>query len=360
MIERRRIAYFLDWKFNSTAGVPLKVLDQISTWKSIGLEVDLYVVAPVNFASSWNSNAYNWIFVFSYENFFGRYISRIRALRKIMNNHYEFVYCRFGIMDPFQLYFLKRIRVAIEVNSNWIWEFFQRSKLLYSYIKLTQKYIFKNSFAICTVTSELETKVISITKNSDSVCTVPNSIDIGKVNKLEMECKEIPTLCFIGSPNQAWHGIERILELAELLPNFEFKVIGPKAPQLRHLSPNVHFTGELYGEPLYRLLSEVDVGISSLNLDKHAGSPLKTRWYLALGIPVILGYKDEALDSSSKYIFEIKSEQWPINENIVLAIENFVKNWHNKRINDLKSGEISAQKIEKDRIDFLLKRLSNV
>ena len=84
------------------------------------------------------------------------------------------------------------------------------------------------------------------------------------------------------------------------------------------------------------------------------GSPIKTRLYLALGLPVILGYRDTGISRTSKYIFEISPSDWPISDNNRNEIRNFVSGWKGLRVPRESIYSIDSQGIEKRRLDFML------
>ena len=120
---------------------------------------------------------------------------------------------------------------------------------------------------------------------------------------------------------------------------------------------NIQFIAEIYGDELTEFLGDMDVAISSLALDRNLmleGSPIKTRLYLALGLPVILGYRDTGISRTSKYIFEISPSDWPISDNNRNEIRNFVSGWKGLRVPRESIYSIDSQGIEKRRLDFML------
>jgi hypothetical protein len=101
-----------------------------------------------------------------------------------------------------------------------------------------------------------------------------------------------PRAVFAGSPAMAWHGVDRLLELAREAPQVDFDLVGPEPGPV---PPNVTVHGTLAGERYWAVLGRADVAIGSLAMDRaglREGSPLKVREYLLGGIPTIIGYED--------------------------------------------------------------------
>jgi glycosyltransferase involved in cell wall biosynthesis len=114
------------------------------------------------------------------------------------------------------------------------------------------------------------------------------------------------TFGFVGSPNQHWHGIDKIIYLANHLKDYNFNIIGPDEEDVRRIhgaSPemkNIKVHGYLDPEKTFEILSGCDLGISTLSIHKNRmqeACPLKTREYLSIGLPVVIGYRDPDLEN---------------------------------------------------------------
>lgn len=131
---------------------------------------------------------------------------------------------------------------------------------------------------------------------------------------------------------QEYHGIERLIEGLHVYytsggkRSIIFRVVGYsndntlenlKKLSIRYgLQNNIIFTGEKRGEELHELISQSDIGVCSLGLYKlgiQVASPLKSREYLAYGLPMISGCKMYLFDEKDfPYCLEFPNDSTPI------------------------------------------------
>lgn len=119
-----------------------------------------------------------------------------------------------------------------------------------------------------------------------------------------------------------WHGYDRLLiALSELKlrGNTRFKLVlvgdGEALASLKTLSnnlllDNVIFTGRLVGESLNQQFENSNVGIASLGLYRiglDEASVLKTREYMARGLPVISAGKDPDFTNNCPFRFSVSN-----------------------------------------------------
>lgn len=76
------------------------------------------------------------------------------------------------------------------------------------------------------------------------------------------------------------------------------------------LNNYVKFLGLKYGNELDEIFSQMDIGASSLALFRAGGGhdPIKSKEYVAKGLPVLLGYSDRALLDSLPFVFRSPSD----------------------------------------------------
>ena len=354
MIDNMRIAYILDWKFGPKSGVAEKILDQIMSWGRLGAEITLYVSSPTIHKEEWGALPIR-VNVQTYSNYLSRSKARNTLLKAAREEGHEIFYTRFGILNPFAIRTMKKVPTILELNTKGLIEYKRRSRLLYLYARLTCKTILNNSAGICAITQEVANEAERIVQRKIHYEVFPNSIDLTRFPKTSAPKNIRPKLVFVGSPGLAWHGVDRLNDLAIAFPEYDFYVIGPK--QMTEAPKNIQFIAEIYGDELTEFLGDMDVAISSLALDRNLmleGSPIKTRLYLALGLPVILGYRDTGISRTSKYIFEISPSDWPISDNNRNEIRNFVSGWKGLRVPRESIYSIDSQGIEKRRLDFML------
>jgi len=349
-----RVAYLLDWKFSPASGVGKKIVDQIESWNRFGLEVTLFINCPAEQEDEWAKLSFH-VRTYTYTSYRSRLNARKESLQQIIDERFEIIYTRFGILSPFTIRKMKKIPTILELNTKGLLEYKRRSLLLYFYACVTSKIILNNAVAVCAITSEVANEATRIAGNEINYKVFPNSINLKRFTIFLPQKNERPKLVFVGTPGLVWHGIDRLIELARSLFEFDFYIIGPK--QILDRPSNVKFIGELYDDDLNNFLSSMDIAISSLALDRNQmteGSPIKTRLYLALGLPVIIGYTDAGIGSSSKYIFKIAPNEWPLNQERVDDLRNFVKKFKGRRVSHKDLFSIDSDSIEKMRADFII------
>ena len=117
-----------------------------------------------------------------------------------------------------------------------------------------------------------------------------------------------PTLVYVGSGNHAWGGVDKVVLLAELLPELDFIIIGVDAPT----RPNLRVEPSMTRAEADGIVVSATVGIGPLALhrkDMHEASPLKTRQYLSLGLPIIQAYRDTDLERRTRCVLELPNRE---------------------------------------------------
>ena len=115
------------------------------------------------------------------------------------------------------------------------------------------------------------------------------------------------------STNAEYNGIDRLFNgLKSYNGSFEFKlyVLGKKidfeknlAEELNILNTNVYFPGFKVGTELDLFLNEIHLGVSQFGIHRKglkSNSTIKSREYIARGIPFIFGHQDPDMNEMSK------------------------------------------------------------
>ena len=88
-----------------------------------------------------------------------------------------------------------------------------------------------------------------------------------------------------------------------------------------HISDNVIFHGPKFGNELAEMFKIADAGIATLGLHRTGitvGSVLKTREYMARGLPFIYGYKDLSIPDDYPYTLQVPADEEPVDMNRVM------------------------------------------
>jgi hypothetical protein len=218
----------------------------------------------------------------------------------------DVIYFRFDIYQPALKPILKKFPTVVEVNTNDIEELKLlakkniKGKIRFSYHLLVRNRFFKMMSGFCCVTNEIAA-LPSIRKFNKPVFVIPNALNSGNYScpTPQKAFKEaLPRLVFMGSPKQAWHGLDKLMELARrTVGTLQFDIIGTDGAEYTHKPGNVSFHGYLKKEQYQSVVCAGDIGICTLALHRNnmqEASPLKTREYLAYGLPIVLGYADTA------------------------------------------------------------------
>lgn len=328
-----RIAYLIHCNFGDNAersGVYNKINSQIKYWKAMNNVVKVFQISKEN---NYTLNNYaSWqIFSYNPSSKFDRLI-RVWAFvwQEIYNWSPDIVYFRF---DPYSPYFAKissKFPVVVEVNTDDIKEFCLRFGFRCIYNFVTRSLIFKNVAGIIFVSKELSERE-SFIKFSKPYTVIGNGIDLDLYHPLGLtQCSDI-NLVFIGSEGQPWHGVDKIIKLAQIKKDWKFHLIGIK--QDFHLV-NVFSYGPLVRTEYEKIFAQADAGIGSLALHRigiNEISPLKVREYLAYGLPAIVSGKDTDFLESVPFILELPNYENNVIDNIP-KIERFVNEWKGKRV----------------------------
>jgi len=350
-----KIAYLINYPIGKEDGVIKKVKTQISEWEKLGHDVKVYALFSNEKNPSINAKQY------PYHNVFSRKFSLCNLLMLDLSDFDpDIVYFRYTYWNRTLSKIQKIYTNIVEINTDDIAETkskFIYRKNLYNFIRMVLNRILripvlKKANAIITVTFELANNN-SIKKYSVPIMTIPNSYNLN----IDLARKEISKLSnkielfFIGSPDQVWHGIDIIENIAKKIPEFHFHIIGYNG--MTH--DNVYYHGYLQEKEYFHILEKCCVCIGTLALfrkNMNEACPLKVREYLARGYPIIIGYKDTAFFNKKlpEWVLEIDLKNNTLNE---LEIIDFVKNNKNRVIEKQEvEPYISSSAIEKRRVKF--------
>jgi glycosyltransferase involved in cell wall biosynthesis len=343
-------------------GVGKKINSQVSIWQSMGHSVALFSLTPEPILSIPDVEQFLFksstnIFILK---FITREVARSAALARLISQvrRYEpdVIYFRFGLFSlPLQELF-KVAPVVLEVNSNDLDEYRSRGLFFYWLNRITRNFIFSRCAGWIASSSELANLPVNRGYRKP-VCVVPNGIELNRYQPLPPPRNQFPALALVGSPGMNWHGVDKLLPLAERYPDLQIHIVGYRHEDLQGTIPgNVHLYGYLDYENVKKVLARVDAVFGTLALYRkkmEEASPLKIREALAYGIPVILAYHDTDLIGIDSDLFLFL----PNTETNVLdharAIHDFAFRVRGRRVNrELVSKRIDQVQKEETRLSF--------
>lgn len=359
-IASMTIAYLIDYNLYDNSGVIQKVKQQALQWNKEGHMV--YFVSPKTM--SIYDIDFNIIFQEKSLHF---NLGRIGTAIKLLYNSYQapklfeqiefdLIYMRYRLYMPFINNIFKKNSTIMEINSDDTTEYQLHSQLTSFYNNYTRHMTLKHINAFVSVSHELKNKFDYLNKPIE---VIANGIDTTKYQEEKVKKNPTPILVFIGTPDQPWHGLEKVLKLAEHFPTYQFYIIGTTGDHTN----NVRYFGYLSNEEATKIISQCDVGIGTLSLYKKGlteASPLKTRQYLACGLPIIYAYNDTDIPSHTNFGLQLTNEDNNLNyQKIDNFIENVFNNFKIKQEAKTFAEEVlNYKKKERVRLDFFKKVLS--
>ncbi len=342
-------------------GVGKKINGHISAWSGDGQEVTLFSLTPAEIPFP---EARQFIFD-PQKGLLHREVSRYKHLLRMLGSIQEYkpdlIYLRYGLYS-YPLHRLFKIApVVLEANSYDVKEYLKRGKFLYWMNRLTRGLTFGPACGLIVPSRELVN--VLLPNHDKPVCVIPNGVDMKKVPMLPPTKNTTPVLTLVGSPGMNWHGVDKLIRLAELYPEIIVNIVGYSQNDVDGSVPqNVRLHGFLSHQQVREVLRNTDVACGSLALHRNGmeeASVLKIREALSYGVPVILAYRDTDLyDVQSDTILQIPNTENNVIENAA-RIRQFAYDMMGKRVDrDLIGPRLDQGKKEKERLIFFEEVLS--
>jgi hypothetical protein len=301
-----RIAYLsLHWPRLIESGVGKKIYQQISLWRDAGHEVRFFMhthpfpdsqrMVEGSYYRYWSGNGVM--------GFLRTEFSRSATLRKMIKDVAEYrpniIYLRWGMYVVPLGRFSRIAPLVVEINTNDVQQHLGLGKVYYYYNRLTRSIILRSAVGFVSVSEELA-QHHQFKKYHKPTIVIGNGYEITGIQPLIAPQNNTPRLVFIGSPDNIWHGIDKLVSFARSFPDIRVDIIGyDRIPGQEGLPGNLYLHGYLQSEDYIGLLQTADAAFGSLALHRiglNEASTLKTRESLAYGLPLILAYRDTDLD----------------------------------------------------------------
>jgi hypothetical protein len=354
-----KILYLVDVDLDQISGVASKVLMQAKEWTKENHEVYLLSIVSLSFF-----------------NLDGKRISMSKIQRKtkgklsfiinaykssillkflISDLEFDIVYMRYKIYDPFFKYAVKNKPVIAEMNTVYETETRIRSLASYIYYRIFKSLSFRTIEGFICVSNEIN--LLTLNSSYKSI-VLANGINTSLFSIKKKLKNTTPKLLFMGSPNQAWHGIDKILILASKLINCEFHIVGPNKQELQsygEIPDNIIIHGYCDSTYLDKLIPQCDIGISTLALHRknmHEASPLKSREYLAYGLPIIYAYNDTDIENNVPFALKIKNSENNIQDDFERIQKFIYEVFNNENIRKM-SRQFAESTLDLQKKEFL-------
>ena len=337
-----KIAYI---NYQPSRGVYNKLLAFGAAARNLGLPLDIFVLSDeypercqglelrrLNFPRQWllrklaiNFNHYHYIYksvdLSKYERIILRYPGALN----------------FSFLKFFKLY---KGKIIVEYHSDPIGEL----KILEEGIlnpwrilmeRLNSPQLLSRAIGMICVTNELEQKYQKQSKKHIPSVVISNGVDVGSINFTGYQSvhDDYLNLLFMASTFSPWHGLDRLLKGLILYNGNSrinlFLVGNVESEQNLSLmrkinNPNVKITrtGQLIGDELDKLFKESNLAVSSLAIFRNNISEacvLKTREYIARGIPFIYAYDDVDLTGEEVFAKKMSCDDQPLDISEIIS-----------------------------------------
>jgi hypothetical protein len=191
-------------------------------------------------------------------------------------------------------------------------------------------------------------------RQSIPVLVQGNGISLQEHPTLPSVQNEKPHLVFIAAAGAVWHGVDKILRLAEHFAEWRFDLVGELEALIPDAPSNVVVHGYLTSDKYEAILAQADVALGTLALHRkhmHEASPLKTREYLARGLPTIVAYQDTDFPVPVPYLLQLPNTADNVEISLHLIAE-FVRTWKSHRVPQHSVSHIDVKHKECERVEF--------
>lgn len=353
-----RIAYVsLHWPRTRNSGVGKKIRSQVAVWTAMGHEARLFMHTSGYEPQSELIEAD--FFFYTASGKIKTEINRIHAMTTMIaalrDFHPDLIYLRYGIYVYPAHHLMNIAPVIEEINTNDLTQHEGLGGIYSLYNRLTRGVFLRSVRGLVTVSRELAV-ASAFAVYRKPTCVIANGVDLDQFNQLSAPANSTPRLVFIGSPGCLWHGVDKLVTLARLVPDIQLDIVGySELPGFEPLPENITLHGYLALQEYQNVLASADVAVSSLALHRvqlDEASPLKSRECLAFGLPLVVAYMDTDLDDlNCDFLLKIPNKEDNIQTH-ARAIRDFAWQMRGSRVDRNQVLRLDQASKEIDRIQF--------
>lgn len=353
-----RIAYLLQMADLATEnGIAKKIFQQATAWTEAGSTVKIFTQA--NQPGIWCDFADVAVEVFPKKSLHQRFLRSLRLCESIRHWKPDVIYYRYAYHAPGLPTLFRDFPTIAEINSDDQKEYpLTLGYLKNLYHRLSRHRVLQAMAGFCPVTHELAERFSEFQRPQK---VIGNAISLKLFDLLPIaENSSRLRLAFIGSPRTPWHGLDRLGELASLVPNICIDIIGCELSDYTAVSSaapcaNLTFHGHLSRARYESILSQATAAIGTLGLYRkgmHEACPLKVREYLALGLPVIGGCADTDIPDNAGYYLRLPNDDAPLAP-YRETITAFIEHWRDRRVGREAIAHLDTSAKETARLAFM-------
>ena len=349
-----KIAHINYIPYDNQIGVNKKIEAQAKAAIKVGLDIDFIILN-----SFIEKQEENLIYKKINESILIKKLFRFNIIDKYVElKKYDYLILRYSDMDFSSLQFIFKYgnKVITEHHTDELAEILT-SNSIFSGRYLIERFFaplfLKKSKAFIGVTNEIINVELNKCKCNKKTLLMSNGADVESIKFTKFkpfDGKEL-NIIFVASFFASWHGLNKILDnLISYKGNIiiNLYLIGDlsksdiyKIKNINHPYINIYIKGRLYGDELDKVFAISTIAISTKKMIEACA--LKTREYIARGIPFIYGYKDVDLNGDEK--FALKIDEFDINQVIEFA----------KNVSMKKDISFEMREFAKNNLDWKIK-----
>ncbi len=190
--------------------------------------------------------------------------------------------------------------------------------------RINGRRILNRAHGVVGVTDEIRDYELARASSPKPAITVTNGVDVSGVTAtgfVPFDGRSLRLLLIASNPTP-WHGVDRLIDSFRPYRGAVSVVIDVVGNQGRLPGTTerfertaVHFHGTLRGPALDAIAAQSTLAVATLGLHRkrlRQACSLKTREYLARGLPIVLGYEDVDLAGDLDFALRVPSSEAPL------------------------------------------------
>lgn len=355
-----RIAYVASWRGGSRTGPFKKMREQAGAWAAAGHEVGMFVVTSDAAAADWAQVPQSVRVEAASRPGLATIAARRRLHTAVRAWQPEVVYLRHGLTSPGLARLVSRFPTVIEVNGDDVAIAASSSRAKAIWARAARGQLLHKVDGAVFMTNELAASPRFSAYQIESI-VIPNGIDLDEIGTMPANTSGRPRLVLLGHPHSPWHGTDKLLDLAQRRPDWDFDVIGPDEADLgAPPPPNLRMHAECTEEEYLPILARADIGIGSLAMHRihsEENPALKVREYLARGLAVLTGCHDPDFPQPTTFLLELPNTENNLRDHEHEIIQ-FVHAWHGRRVDRALIKHLDLGRKEAQRLEFIERTLA--
>ena len=353
-----RIAYIGQMADVATEnGISKKIAMQTAEWRGAGHAVRYFSLAPTD--AAWPGLAPLEMELVARGTSRSRMARSRRLADRVRAWGPDVIYFRYAYHSPGLPALFRAVPAVAEINSDDLREYpLTLDPVRVWYHRLTRRRVLRPIAGFVAVTHELGQRFKEWERPT---VVIGNGISLRQFAPLPTPPTAAMRLVFLGTAGSPWHGLERLGELAAVLPEVQFDIVGLDAAAWQRQVPgltapaNTRLHGHLSRADYEPLLAGATAAVGSLALYKNGmdeACPLKVREYLGLGLPVLAAYRDTDVPENADYFLRLPNDAASLSP-LAPRIRAWLASWQVRRVPRNAIAHLDYAVKEKQRLDFL-------